>query len=210
MGVLLMSGKVRSDYLPVDKYIKRGEGGGTWYDNFHKPNIASYKRCDHEPKAIFKIGNTTIWASDKYGADNFNKNGLVVSLGVDGPETISLSGEATLVSCLNKHLKQVQLKFLYIPWNDGSSPPIKSTFWVALFDSIKNQTIKDVLFHCQGGHGRTGTALSAILIAVSGFKPYDAISFVRKNHCKKCVETNSQERYLKDLYKEVVGTKTKV
>jgi hypothetical protein len=52
---------------------------------------------------------------------------------------------------------------------------------------------KKVHCGCIGGHGRTGTFLAA-LCAEAGEK--DAISYVRKNYCKKAVESSKQSEFL--------------
>jgi hypothetical protein len=66
---------------------------------------------------------------------------------------------------------------------------------------------------CVGGHGRTGTVLSALVaariargveIAVDG----DVIGYVRTNYCKKAVETAAQVEFLVQHYgvKSVSGS----
>jgi hypothetical protein len=45
---------------------------------------------------------------------------------------------------------------------------------------------------CQGGHGRTGTAL-ACLAVLSGHPPEDAVNWVRANYCSDAVETPEQK-----------------
>ena len=52
---------------------------------------------------------------------------------------------------------------------------------------------KKVHCGCIGGHGRTGTFLAA-LCAEAGEK--DAITYVRKNYCKKAVESTKQAEFL--------------
>jgi len=57
---------------------------------------------------------------------------------------------------------------------------------------------KSVHVGCIGGHGRTGTLLSAI-IAEAGAKK-DAIQWVRKHYCKKAVESKEQVQFLMKHY----------
>lgn len=54
------------------------------------------------------------------------------------------------------------------------------------------------VFACVGGHGRTGTALAAMLIA-AGMAPEDAIAYVRQKHCRSATETPGQTPYLLHL-----------
>jgi hypothetical protein len=57
---------------------------------------------------------------------------------------------------------------------------------------------KTVHVGCIGGHGRTGTVLSAIVAEVSDTK--DAIQWVRTHYCKKAVESKEQVKFLMKHY----------
>lgn len=57
---------------------------------------------------------------------------------------------------------------------------------------------KTVHVGCIGGHGRTGTVLSAIVAESQGEK--DAIQWVRKHYCKKAVESKEQVDFLRKHY----------
>lgn len=77
---------------------------------------------------------------------------------------------------------------------------------------LKNQITrgKKVFIGCIGGHGRTGTVLSAL---VSEFMhKEDAITYVRENYCSKAVETSSQIEFLHKHFgiKKVPGSKANV
>lgn len=91
------------------------------------------------------------------------------------------------------------------PWNDGHSflfPIMDGTApkdlqeakklidWLAL-NLSSNQKIH---VGCIGGHGRTGTILAALVQVMTGEK--DAIEYVRKNYCKKVVESHEQVEWL--------------
>lgn len=84
---------------------------------------------------------------------------------------------------------------LHLDWPDMGIPPVTLDFWIRLWEMLPEHTV----ICCMGGHGRTGTALAALLIA-SGVTYYDAIDMVRKDHCKKAIETESQEKYLHRIY----------
>jgi hypothetical protein len=62
--------------------------------------------------------------------------------------------------------------------------------WLAM-NLSSNQKIH---LGCIGGHGRTGTILAALVKVMTGEK--DAIEYVRKNYCKKVVESNEQVEWL--------------
>lgn len=66
---------------------------------------------------------------------------------------------------------------------------------------------KKVHVGCIGGHGRTGMVLSALVAEATGNK--DAIKFVRKNYCKKAVETEKQIAFLIKHYGVTTAHATK-
>ena len=79
--------------------------------------------------------------------------------------------------------------------NDGSPPKSPAKFkkmieWLCtqLHDG------KKVHVGCIGGHGRTGLVVAAVRKVMDGDK--DAITWTRKNHCKRAVETQSQVNFL--------------
>lgn len=94
-----------------------------------------------------------------------------------------------------------QAPTITIEWPDYGAPPVNAGFWSKLNDLCKATDIHKVLFYCVGGHGRTGTALSSVLVEVCGTTPKDAVKYVRDNYCKEAVESESQVEYLMELYK---------
>lgn len=59
---------------------------------------------------------------------------------------------------------------------------------------------------CMGGHGRTGTMASCLLMAANpGMLPADALMKVRKEHCTKAVESVKQMDQLCEFYELVNG-----
>lgn len=78
-------------------------------------------------------------------------------------------------------------------WPDMSTVNAPLDFWLKLLETLpKNGRI---MITCHGGHGRSGTCMAAILIA-SGMCSGDAMAYVRGMHCKKAIESMSQEDYL--------------
>lgn len=97
---------------------------------------------------------------------------------------------------------------IYFPIKDMHAPDDPKEFhrmieWLA--DQIRAG--KKVHIGCIGGHGRTGTVLSALVAHMTGNE--DATEYVRKNYCTKAVESDEQIRFLKKHYniKEVNPTK---
>lgn len=60
------------------------------------------------------------------------------------------------------------------------------------------QAGKKVHMGCIGGHGRTGTALSALVKVMTG--NVDATEYVRAHYCKKAVESKSQVKFLETYF----------
>lgn len=96
-----------------------------------------------------------------------------------------------------------------MPWNGGISVfyPIKDMGVPHDKDSFKRlvswtveqlKAGKKVHCGCIGGHGRTGTFLSAVCYELTGNK--DAIQYVRDNYCHKAVESAGQVEFLCSLY----------
>jgi len=98
---------------------------------------------------------------------------------------------------LNRKMKR-SIEFIYLDWDDYTAPPVGLDFWQELKTLIKEKQWKTIALGCVGGHGRTGTAICALMIA-HGYSAESAIKNVREIYCKKCVENESQRRYLYEL-----------
>jgi hypothetical protein len=103
------------------------------------------------------------------------------------------------------------------PWNNGTEflfripdmgTPTNQTEFGKLVDWTKTQLEAGKKVHCgcMGGHGRTGMFLAAL---VSRFGEKDAITYVRKNYCKKAVESTEQVKYLKAQFGIAAAEPTK-
>jgi len=91
------------------------------------------------------------------------------------------------------------------PWVEGNEVPLSITDMQAPpnhneFKSLVIWTAEQIIagksVHagCIGGHGRTGTFFAALVKHMMGVD--DAITYVRKNYCKKAVESSAQIEYL--------------
>lgn len=92
---------------------------------------------------------------------------------------------------------------LKIEWDDGGVPyELDEMWWKALADHVIKSK-GDVLICCQGGHGRTGTALSILLdlLGVCGNEGEhgDAVVYLRESYCHQAVESESQIAYIEDI-----------
>ena len=159
-------------------------------------NLAPFlPKCVHDAAEVIVIDEVPIYCADGWGARKAPDGAVVLNCtGTPRHEDAYMPKRWDV---LRAHLDRAPVEEITLPWDDGGTPPVKATFWRALIELCAARKVPLVI-HCIGGHGRTGTALAAILIAYA-IPADDAIAFVRKNHCDKAIETLRQERYLAEL-----------
>ncbi len=90
---------------------------------------------------------------------------------------------------------------LSIDWPDFGVPFISAIWWKGLVRFLETYD-GDVVFFCQGGHGRTGTALT-ILACLSQEELRTGIEcplfWLRDNYCEHAVETYDQVDYIEKI-----------
>ena len=89
------------------------------------------------------------------------------------------------------------LKWIHMPIADLKSPDHKfMDKWQTTKVLLKNDLIegKNIILHCMGGKGRTGT-IAAILLIEFGEKYKEAIKIVREKR-KGAIETKEQEEFI--------------
>lgn len=91
---------------------------------------------------------------------------------------------------------------------DGDPPTYRAdaNFWKQLWQDLVGEVTKrnrniNVLVACQGGHGRTGTVLSCLIMAagVTAAKD-DPITWLRDRYCKRAVESQDQIDYIEYIW----------
>lgn len=93
--------------------------------------------------------------------------------------------------------KMVSAQIVRLDWPDMTAPlHVRLEFWSELGKMLAGQHVGVA---CMGGHGRTGTALAALMVAVDHTPGQDAIDIVRKDHCARAIETKQQESYILGL-----------
>jgi hypothetical protein len=148
--------------------------------------------CRHIPEEIMEIDGVTYWASDADSICYF-RGDLVLNL-TSGSNITGAMREPNL-----KDHFDVTFEELMIPWRDGSVPQVKMTFWKALHAHILKKGYKDVAVHCFAGHGRTGTMLASLMVAVGGWNAQESVKFIRENYCDSAVETEIQCLHLQEV-----------
>jgi len=145
--------------------------------------------CEHLPEEIFVIDGVKYFGASKEGVPAFVGD-LVVNFSGSPNKPTNQFGELSI------HFDIAFTEELMVPWPDFGLPRVKLTMWKALHEFIKGRGWTHVCFHCEAGHGRTGTALASMMIANLGYTALDALEFVRETHCHEAVETDDQCDYL--------------
>lgn len=166
-----------------------------------------------------EVGNKVVWhykdtdfvIADKYGVDNWDwfddkgANPLNPDLILDLNKNISnkpfINSGPERFTSLNQYFK-VPSEVVQFDWPDMTAPPAPLDFWERVLDTITANN-KRVMITCHGGHGRSGTAMAALMVA-AGYGGSQAINIVRARHCTKAVETKSQRDYLMRLAGEPI------
>ena len=154
--------------------------------------------CDHTPKKIFEHEGVSYYAADEDGADEFGA-GLVLNLTARSHILPSFS-----IPELKKHFA-VEFDEVMVPCPDFGIPKVKDSFWRAIHKYSVKKGYKDVCVHCMGGHGRTGTALAALMIVLKKWSTKQAVTFLRTNYCEQAVESERQVDYLRELDETMNG-----
>lgn len=96
-------------------------------------------------------------------------------------------------------------KIIKLNWPDFSIPSLNAEDWQALVRcAVKFH--KPLFIACQGGHGRTGTALAIVAHLIGVLPPKsDPVAMVRKAYCKDAVESDDQVEYIE----AITGRKSK-
>lgn len=178
--------------------------------------------CSHTPHTdnppIFSDGKVSIWIADSQGA---RKSQDLFDVCIDGGNVLdvpgqhdlpNLYGDPGLVKNLSEYAHRYQSsivktgpKILKIRWADRCPPPCYPSFWPALNDYLHKLAEKKkdgplkVLTICQGGHGRSGSALVALVMCMTDYTPLDALTHIRALHCARAIESKDQHVYLNHL-----------
>ncbi|MFA5024157.1 MAG: protein-tyrosine phosphatase family protein [Patescibacteria group bacterium] len=151
--------------------------------------------CYHSPEEVIKIDDVHYYCADKNGVSEFK-----------GDAVINLTGRPNVphlnIPELDVHVNKTYEE-LVVSWPDFGVPKVKATFWQALHDYISSKKWIKVCIHCEGGHGRTGTAICSLLISTCGWDAMSTVEYVRDIFCEKLVETPEQCAYLCELDEEV-------
>lgn len=88
-------------------------------------------------------------------------------------------------------------EYRWIRWPDFRLPASTEDLVAALREAHERARTERVEVACGGGVGRTGSAL-AVLAAMSGVPPNDAVGWIRAHYHRRAVETRRQRRWVEE------------
>ncbi len=88
--------------------------------------------------------------------------------------------------------------YRWVRWRDFGLPTSTEEAMAAIREAHARAATERVEIACAGGTGRTGTAL-AVMAAMSGVAPEEALSWVRRNYRPRAVETRGQRRWISEV-----------
>ena len=141
--------------------------------------------------------------SDLETLKNVYKTDIIVSL-IEEKEFRFLNIPNFKEKCAENSIDNIQFNI-----HDGSIPnPSQKPEYVKLAHYIKKEAEdgKNIVIHCWGGKGRTGT-LGACILVLFGYSSEDAIKTTRK-YRDGAIETKLQEEFI-DEFRKIVKTEKK-
>ena len=156
-------------------------------------SYAGWQSCTHKPQLIIDGGTWGVWAGkkidSKYEAKTFDVVLNLTFTSIKEPHIIPIPE-------LEKYAEvDCQYKEIQIDWPDYGVVNLPRQFWVDLLNYIAVNDFKLLVF-CDGGHGRTGTAIATMMCLALDYEPTEAIEWVRKNYCYSAIETEGQKSYI--------------
>lgn len=85
--------------------------------------------------------------------------------------------------------------YRWVRWRDFRLPDSTEETTAALCEAWERASEQRVEITCGGGIGRTGTAL-ALIAAMSGIAPKDAVTWARTHYHRRAVETPRQRHWV--------------
>lgn len=186
----------------------------------HYPTPSMSAWCAHNPAAVptYTVGRGEgkpplgIWIADAQGTrahkthfDLVIDGGDVLSIWTPKPSSPRLEGDPALCEALEQYAVESAPiasgpRILQIDWYDRKAPPLHPAFWPDLAQRLlDDESLKRVLVCCQGGHGRSGSTLVALMMCYTDYNSIDAITHLRAVHCARAIESIEQHEYLARL-----------
>ena len=160
-------------------------------------------KCFHSPQQVIAGKNWGVWAGKKEDCIDTARNyDVVMNL------TFSSIKEAHSIPIPElKKWESYATPFieLQMDWPDYGTIGLPRAFWEELVTYLETNHSKLLIF-CQGGHGRTGTAVACLMVTALGYTAKQAIRWIRKNYCSSAIESSSQETYIRKIARKRAKT----
>lgn len=198
------------------------KSSSSYSNNYHGYSGGySYSYSNNKPALAFKAFDIEFWGTPKTKLDDiiFQEGDLIINctgtkwtpktppkpkiFAKESPDWLNLP--EVLVSPVKEHNNGELAQQLLLDWPDMKPPPEAADleFWGEILDQARANGIKRIIACCMAGQGRTGTALSSLLLASGAVDEPDlAIDYIRENYNSKAVETKGQEEYIFSLIYE--------
>lgn len=186
---LQLSGPVRT-YVPK----KSGKTGAVTY-GYDDDGYA--RSCTHTPRHVISGEDWGVWAGKKLDCRDVAHNyDIVLNLTwgtVKEHHNIPIK-ELQKYEAIGKDFTEVKLD-----WPDYGAVRLPKQFWIDLIKYAKEHKSRILVF-CEGGHGRTGTAVAVMMVLGLGYTPRQAVQWLRKHYCGEAVESQAQMHYIESMY----------
>lgn len=179
---------IRADFIPDDALGLPGRLGMTF-----APGMKDFVWERDVSKDLRRL-------KDEYGTD------VLVSLMEDfeyGEERYDMGG----LDAFRNEVEAAGIEFRHFPILDVDVPrPEQDEEYAAYIEDVVAalEAGKNVVAHCRGGIGRTGTLAASVLVGV-GHEPDEAIKIVREARSQRMLEVEWQEEYVREFAKENRG-----
>lgn len=197
-----VSNVTASRFVPPTPGVARTgwENSSSWAAGTTRTAWSCNKHLTSRP--VFSLGSTPIHGGSRtsvlYGSP-FSWSLVLAMNGLSGapdgvfnvaPQAAALTGLSSVAA----------FPWISVACSDGAAPEnMTRAHWQSLVDAFSRLPGR-IAVYCDGGHGRTGTAL-AILASLGGLVPEDAcpVEWVRKRYCSSAVETDEQIEYIEAI-----------
>jgi len=161
------------------------------------------KRCHIGVQKVMTIGKVNVFAGGIWDVGYDFDWDLMLRFGerfdeLPIPSAVRVNKTAQVF--IPKTVSHVKLPpTIDVLWGDFDVPNLSREWWVHLNAAIKKMSGGKMVIHCQGGHGRTGTAL-AIFAGLNGFydkKTTNPVAAIRSAYCHQAVEGTGLIDYIK-------------
>lgn len=188
--------------------------------NNHPPDdkpAQTQTACHSGLYALGTVGRTQVWVGREAAISTGIRQGdpimkdrgsvaLIVNCAGDVPWNVAhdkagaVTGNKEAKALLPARLfrEKAPVPELVLDWPDFGTPALSAGWWMRL-NAALHDVGGDVIFHCVGGHGRTGTAAS-ILAALNGWAGDKCpVTWVREMYCRNAVESWEQIAYITQM-----------